>query len=473
MKVTRKLMLGVVASSLSVGLVNSVMRVRREEQTFLADMRRDHDFVGRTVRAAWIDVWRTHGPARADQMVRNADSAHPSIRVRVRVGEGGPCAPPPGASAHTERAVVVGDDLVSCYPIREGDVPRALEVHESRATQRRYFRVSVLRNLFTFAATAIVVIVLIYVVGERFIGRPIEALRAKSRRIGDGDLGGPLTLAPDDEFGELAREINAMCERLAAAQRAVEEHHRRSLRAVEDLRHADRLSTVGQLASGLAHELGTPLNVVLARAGLLAAGDNDPAEVTDSARVIAEQTRRMTAMIRQLLDFARRREADKREEDLAAVTAQAVTLLRPVARKASVEIELSAPTPQAAWVDAGQIHQILMNLMMNAIQAMPGGGRMGVAVDAVTRVAPAETGLGGDARRWCCITVDDEGDGVAPEHRARVFDPFFTTKGVGEGTGLGLSISHSLAREHGGWISLEPRAPRGTRFALFVPAAES
>lgn len=471
MKVTRKLMLGVVATSLCVGLVNSVLRVRREEQTFLADMRRDHDFVGRTVRAAWVDVWRSNGAARADQMVRHADSAHPSIHVRV--GEGGPCAPRPGEPALSERAVVVGDELVSCYPIPVGDVPRALEVHESRATQRQYFRFSVLRNLFSFAATATVIILLIYLVGERLIGRPIEALRAKSRRIGDGDLRGPLQLAQDDEFGELAREINAMCERLAAAQRAAEEHHRASLRAVEDLRHADRLSTVGQLASGLAHELGTPLNVVLARAGLLAEGDNDPAEVTDSARVIAEQTRRMTAMIRQLLDFARRKEGDKRREDLAAVASQAVTLLQPVARKAGVEIEVSAPTPQAARVDAGQIHQILMNLMMNAIQAMPRGGRVRVEVGAATRSPPAETGLGGDARRWCCVTVDDEGDGVAPEHRARVFDPFFTTKGVGEGTGLGLSISHSLAREHGGWISLEPGAPRGTRFALFVPAAES
>ena len=462
MKVTRKLMVGVVAATVFVGLANSALRVQRDASNFHEDMRRDHEFVGRTVRSAWVDAWRRGGVASADAMVQHADRAFSQVKVRVLTD--GPCA---GRGAGEDRTLVDRDDFVSCFPIRE--VGGALEVRESLEPQRRYFRVSVLRNLLTSLLTAVVVSFIIFTIGERFIGRPIEALRQKSRRVGAGDLTGPLRLGQDDEFGDLAAEINAMCMRLADAQRAAEEHHRASLRAVEDLRHADRLSTVGLLASGLAHELGTPLNVVLARAGLLAEGDSTAGDVVDSARVIAEQTRRMTGMVRQLLDFARQKTDEKGPVDLAALAAQAAAMLQPVTRKAGVDVTVLAPAPRVVTANAGQLHQVLVNLMVNAVQAMPDGGALRLEVGVASR--PAVDDTDGAPRRWCFVAVDDEGVGVAPEHRARVFDPFFTTKGVGEGTGLGLSISHSIAREHGGWIAVEPREPRGTRFALFIPAA--
>src|SRR5204863_590761 len=122
----------------------------------------------------------------------------------------------------------------------------------------------------------------------------------KARRVGTGDLSGPLHLRQRDELGELANEINLMCERLAEERGAREQ-------ATEQLRHADRLTTVGKLASGLAHELGTPLNVVRGRAKLIVDHEVEGKEVTDSARIVVEQAERMTALIRQLLDFARPR----------------------------------------------------------------------------------------------------------------------------------------------------------------------
>src|SRR5206468_11104743 len=129
--------------------------------------------------------------------------------------------------------------------------------------------------------TIVIAGMLALVLGVLFIGRPISRLAAKARRVGTGDLSGPLQLSQRDELGELAKEINLMCERLADERSAREQ-------ATDQLRHADRLTTVGKLASGLAHELGTPLNVVAGRAKLIATGEVEGAEVIDSARIVAE-----------------------------------------------------------------------------------------------------------------------------------------------------------------------------------------
>src|SRR5437016_2774104 len=141
----------------------------------------------------------------------------------------------------------------------------------------------------------------------RLVGRPLRLLRDKARRAGGGDFSGPLVLRQRDEMGELATEINAMCDRLAEANRRVAKEAAARVAALEQLRHTERLATVGQLAAGVAHELGTPLGVVSARAELLASGDVSAADAGANARIILEQTDRMTAIIQQLLDFSRRR----------------------------------------------------------------------------------------------------------------------------------------------------------------------
>ncbi|MEZ4406689.1 MAG: HAMP domain-containing sensor histidine kinase [Polyangiales bacterium] len=467
-RVTRKLVLAVLAVTLLVGAVNAALHVRREQQVFTDDMVRDHHFIGRTLLGAWRGVYRASGAAAADAMVREADERFPEIDVKI-VPVDAPAARCLSLARGGECSRLQRRRFVSVFSAPEAAFgPRALLVSESTEPLERYFLGSLARNSAISLLVMLVTTALITSFGERFVGRPVRALREKARRVGGGDLSGPLHLRDDDELSELAEEINRMCERLDVAQRAAAAQHAAHIETIEQLRHADRLRTVGVLASGLAHELGTPLSVVLARAGLLAEGPLAAEEVAESARVIADQTRKMTAMIRQLLGFARRKATEKARVDLSEVISQGAALVSPVARGARSRVEVTTAGECWARVDAEQVQQVLMNLVMNAIQAMPGGGLVRVGVSEVERDAPADVASG--ARRWCRVTVDDEGTGVAPEHRAQVFDPFFTTKDVGEGTGLGLSVSYSIAREHGGWIELEPRAPRGTRFSLFVPA---
>src|SRR4051812_15420719 len=150
-----------------------------------------------------------------------------------------------------------------------------------------------------------------------------------------------------------------MCDALAAANEATSRETAARLAAVEQLRHADRLTTVGKLASGIAHELGTPLNIVAGRGYMIASGEATGDEVADNARIIMEQTERMTRIIRQLLDFARPRPVEKARADVRALAAQTVALLRPMADKQRVSLSLVGPDePAVAVVDAGQMQQV-------------------------------------------------------------------------------------------------------------------
>ena len=139
--------------------------------------------------------------------------------------------------------------------------------------------------------------------GVRLVGRPLEQLIAKARRIGDGDLEGPVHLSSRDELAELAEDLNTMCAKLTESQKRLRQETAARITALEQLRHADRLKTVGRLASGIAHELGTPLNVVAGRAGLIGSGKLDEEQIVQSAAAIKLEADKMTMIIRQLLDL--------------------------------------------------------------------------------------------------------------------------------------------------------------------------
>src|SRR5262249_23213306 len=195
----------------------------------------------------------------------------------------------------------------------------------------------------------------------RLVGRPLRLLRDKARRAGSGDFSSPLVLRQRDEMGELATELNAMCDRLAEANRRAAAETEARVAALEQLRHTERLALVGQLAAGVAHELGTPIGVISARAELIASGAA-PAPTGKSGRIILEQADRMTGIIQQLLDFSRRRGPKMELANLVRVTEQTLDLITPVAERARVTIDYAAGRPVFARVDTSQIEQVLANV---------------------------------------------------------------------------------------------------------------
>lgn len=223
---------------------------------------------------------------------------------------------------------------------------------------------------------------------------------------------------------------------------------------VDQLRHADRLNVIGTLAAGVAHEIGTPLNVISGSAELIVHAKT-PAERDEMALAIREQTERISAIIRHLLEFGRRAGTKTTAVDLTEIARSATTLVAPIARKKSITLVVEPP-PEPVMVNGNvaELEQVLCNLILNGVQAMPGRGTITL-----------RTGTSGT------ISVEDEGPGIPAEVLPHIFEPFFTTKDVGEGTGLGLSVSYGIVSDHGGTIEAESTR-RGARFIVHLPLAE-
>jgi signal transduction histidine kinase len=225
------------------------------------------------------------------------------------------------------------------------------------------------------------------------------------------------------------------------------------------------------LASGIAHELGTPLNVISGYAGMIAGGSLSSQETAESAQTIKAQSERIANTIRRILDFARQRPGQRTPVDLRQLTRQTLDLMASLAEKQSVKLTLADGGDTAVVrADVEQIRQVVLNLTTNAVQAMPRGGTVEVAIGPATFHPPARQADPG--RQHVCISVRDEGEGISAENLNHIFEPFFTTKGPGQGTGLGLAIAEGIVREHGGWIAVESSPGKGSRFCVYLPREE-
>jgi signal transduction histidine kinase len=486
MKLARKLIVALCIAIFAVMACQAWLRLRSQEQFFAADSTRDLRATARAIASGIEAVWRYDGEGRAQRFVKDVNLLREEIDLRwvwideEGVADDGVDLDTPQLAmlraGHEVSAVHDTDDgprRFLYWPLPLGDVrPSALEISESLDPEEAFIRTSQWTIVLTALGAALLCGLLTTALGMLFVGRPMRLLSEKARRVGAGDLSGPLHLGQRDEIGELATEINAMCERLAAAQAQSARETEARIRAIEQLRHVDRLRTVGQLASGVAHELGTPLQVVSGHAGMLRAGDLTRDEAVGSAEVIAEQAQRMTGIIRQLLDFSRRTGPALGDGDVAALAASTIEMLTPFADKHGVTLRLerSDAHPVVA-IDQNQMQQAITNLVVNAVQASPQGGEVVVEVGRAHCSPPP--GIDGSSGESVVVAVRDRGIGIAAADLPHVFEPFFTTKDVGDGTGLGLAVAWGIVREHGGWIEVASGATHGTRFAVVLPLASS
>jgi len=487
MKLARKLILALVVGIFAVMACNAYLRLRSQERFFKTDSERDLRAAARALASGVEAVWRDDGARRAQRFVKDVNLLREEIDLRWLWLEGdGPAELAPWLSPEQVTILRVGTEVtvlrrvdgewrrVMYWPLLlPGLRPAALELSESLERETSFIRTSQVTILLTAFGAAIVCGLIAAAIGVWFVGRPMRLLSEKARRVGAGDLSGPLVLRQSDEIGELAGEINAMCERLAAAHQQTVRETEARIQAIEQLRHVDRLRTVGQLASGLAHELGTPLNVVNGHAGLIKSGDLEPHEIAASADVIAEQGRAMASIIRQLLDFSRRNGPKLADADVHEVGSSTLELLGPLAEKRGVQLRCVGDGADACVrADRNQLQQAITNLVVNAIQASPRGGVVVLEVARRRAVPPRDVeGVDGGEGEYVVVTVSDTGVGIAPEHLPHVFEPFFTTKDVGEGTGLGLAVAHGIVREHGGWIEVTSTPGEETRFSILLPLA--
>jgi signal transduction histidine kinase len=467
-KIIPKLTLALFAGTSVILAVNGYLRVERERGYFDADRVRDHEMIGRSLAAATEAVWRTDGEQAARQAIDAVRSHFTTMQIRwvsadqassLGVAPSVLAATPAGQPITRIARGVSGDAWDTLVPLDVAGGRRGvIELTEPMASEQRFVSSAIVETAAMAVALAIVSATLSFLMGQWLVGARVRVLSNKARRIGLGDFSEPIVLRQHDELTDLAREVNAMCDRLVAT--------------LQQLRHADRLATVGKLASGVAHELGTPLNVVSARARMIADGEANAAEAREYAGVIVGATERMTKTIRQLMQFARRGKVEKTRRDLRELARETLELLRPLADKRRVTLQLVASDLDATIsVDGAQIQQVITNLTMNAIQANSDGGTVELGLSRDRACPPMEPG--GNETSALCLRVRDTGAGIVPEHLQHVFEPFFTTKDVGEGTGLGLAVAYGIIREHGGWIAVESQVGLGTTFSVFLPLPES
>jgi signal transduction histidine kinase len=304
-----------------------------------------------------------------------------------------------------------------------------------------------------FAAVALATGILL---GTAYITRPLARVLDGIAHVRDGDFRSPVPVARHDEIGALIDEFNAMVGALTAARGRIEHETEARLRLERGLQGIDKMVTIGQLSAGLAHEIGSPLQVLSARASALASRSDEP-ETRRQAEILVEQTARITRIVEQLLSFGRRRAAVIAPRDLARPVRAVLELLDGEARRRGVALELAVDAgDHTIAADEDQLQQIVLNLVRNALAATPSGGRITVRISAVAEPRQVQ------------LIVRDTGPGIAPELAARLFEPFFTTRASEGGTGLGLAVVRAIVAEHGGAITA--RSDGGAEFTVSFPA---
>jgi signal transduction histidine kinase len=225
----------------------------------------------------------------------------------------------------------------------------------------------------------------------------------------------------------------------------------------QQLVHSSKMAAIGELAANVAHEINNPLTSVLGYTSHLLKTLQVPEESRQKLRMMEQETLRVRKIIRNLLDFSRQRVSRMQPGDLLLPLRETVSLLRGAADAAAVRIiEVYPESPVIVSMDHDEVKQVFINLMNNALHAMPMGGELKVRVDA-----------GRDAERG--VEFSDTGHGIPGEHLGKIFEPFFSTKGNGDGTGLGLSISYRIIQNHGGRIEVESEVGRGSLFRVILP----
>lgn len=308
---------------------------------------------------------------------------------------------------------------------------------------------------------------------------PLRDLEIGAKRLTSGNLDHTIAVRSADELGQLATSFNSMTAALRDSQlerktwaETLEEKVKtrtQQLRVAEaEATRGEKLASVGLLAAGIAHELNNPLTGVLTFSTLLRRKMPDGSPDAEDMDLVIQETKRCAAIIRRLLDFAREKKPEKKFSDLNQIIEETERLIERPAHLRDIEIrkELDTSLPPV-WVDADQIKQVVMNMLVNAQQAIEKKGTINVR----TRIAlePKHADSLAEPVRMVEIAVMDTGCGIPEKNLQRIFDPFFTSKEVGKGTGLGLSVSHGIVRAHGGLIEVESTVGEGTTFRVYLP----
>ncbi|MCK4224101.1 MAG: HAMP domain-containing protein [candidate division Zixibacteria bacterium] len=326
-------------------------------------------------------------------------------------------------------------------------------------------------KMIFFAVIAFLVIsVTISISINRYVTRPVRELVKGTQKIAEGDLSNGISIRTQDEIGQLASAFTRMTLDLKKAdeklidwgktlEQKVQQRTEELRKTENQLIQSDKVASLGKLAAGVAHEINSPLTGILTYSSLLfkAKEKGDPEK--EDLEVIVNETNRCKMIVKGLLDFARQTEPQKTLSDINEVIAKSINLISHQASLQNVKIEkkIELDLPKV-MIDIGQIQQVFINILLNAIEAMPQGGTLTVS--------------SGIENEMAAVRFTDTGIGIPQENLPKILDPFFTTKKQGKGTGLGLSVSYGIIERHRGKLEVKSKVGKGTTFTVKLPIEE-
>jgi signal transduction histidine kinase len=331
---------------------------------------------------------------------------------------------------------------------------------------------------FWFALSGILIVTLLVdQVARRLMYRRLAHIRETMQRAAAGQLNARVSIDGLDEIGVIARGLNDILKGLERLNEAVDvrveaatevfrqksekiaDSHREMAILSDELARAGRLAALGQAAANMAHQIGTPLNLISTYVQLLIQATPPESSSMDRLKAIQDQVARVTAVVRAALDSSRRPAIPHERADLGTLVRRVCQMAGPILEDAGVQMEVRTPDESVELLtDPVQLELALLNLITNSVDAMASGGKL-----------TARLGRVNDRLR---LEIEDTGSGIPPELLPHIFDPWVTTKAQGKGSGLGLSIARQVVTSHGGTIRVDNRPGNGAVFTIDLPAAE-
>jgi signal transduction histidine kinase len=489
MRVWTRLAVGFATTAFVIAGVYGTYQLRQEAIDLRAAADRELRLVGATVATAAADAFRDTQQADVREIADAMKVRDPSLDVLVFNAEGEMVAGAWGSSRvaamvrssvdstrATNRTILEFEGprgmshLIGTFPINDanGSSVGTLALVRSLDELRRDLGTETRDTVLSLATLVVGLALTGWMLATIYVRNPLRDLVQTMRAVRAGDLTAKARFRHADELGEAVNAFNDMMGDLAQARRRLiaEAETREKLEA--SLQRTDKLVTVGQLSAGLAHEIGSPLQVLNGRARALAARADLSPEIRRNAEILARESDRITRIVDQLLTFSRYTAPRIADMPLGPPVQQIVEFFSPEAQRLGVQLAYACddglPPVRA---DAAQVQQVVMNLLMNAVHVTAPGGQVRV------HICRGSFDLGAGVCSAVSLVVEDTGTGIPADVQPRIFEPFFTTRSQSGGTGLGLAVVKAIVDAHGGVIQVATEPGVGTRFTVQLPTADA
>lgn len=455
----------------------SIWAYRSERDDLRTASMKEIRLIGQSLETTESHALRDRRGNDLEEMLTVLDLVEPNLDIHIHDPAGHPIAHSKGAELDTivenfaSRATTAGTEVISfeppddptrlifAAPLRADDGTLLGSIAISRPTDDMVADLARTRDRHIVALVAFLIGTLItgLIIGTLAISQPINRLLEGVTHVREGDFRSRVAPGRHDEIGQLVDEFNSMLDVLEKSRTVAEQESEARSRLEQGLQRVDKLVTIGQLSAGLAHEIGSPLQVLSGRASALL--DHTDPEVKRQAGLLVAQCDRITRVVEQLLSFGRRKPAVIGPMDLAVPVREVIDLLAGEARRKSVSLALDVGEGSRQITgDPDQVQQVTLNLVRNALNATPANGTIQVRIER------------GD--NSVILRVKDSGPGIDVQTLEHLFEPFFTTRSGEGGTGLGLAVVKSIVTEHKAKIDVTSEPGKGAEFVVTFPEVQ-